>query len=179
MAVRVLAAPIPAAPAPAVAPAVATLQPRVVVPPAAAVMVTSAPAAAAVVDPVPAAVVAPGGADEGVDPPPASVVADSVVAATPAAATVASAAGAGAPVDPEDAPQCVICQESMNRGDDTMALFCGHAFHSLCVQEWRVVARKTERQCPFRCGETAAHPFFTSPWLIYLNMCFQTVCTGR
>ena len=53
---------------------------------------------------------------------------------------------------------CVICHDELNvrDTDNLMVLWCGHKFHSSCVLEWRNVARRTERHCPFRC-ETSQH----------------------
>ena len=54
--------------------------------------------------------------------------------------------------DGDDQAICVICQDVMRpQGAETMALFCGHRFHKLCVLEWRICAGKGERDCPYRC----------------------------
>lgn len=61
----------------------------------------------------------------------------------------------------EDGPICIICQDTMARPQDNLALFCGHVFHRLCVLEWRVCANKTEMDCPLRCrpeGDDPAAP---------------------
>ena len=67
-------------------------------------------------------------------------------------------AGAMMPGSAVEREICVICHDELNvrDTDNLMVLWCGHKFHSSCVLEWRNVARRTERHCPFRC-ETSQH----------------------
>lgn len=68
----------------------------------------------------------------------------------PKAAPAAKAAARG-PVPP-DAPICCFCQDVMVAGGEPVeALWCSHSFHKFCLEEWRVCARKTSMDCPYRC----------------------------
>ena len=82
----------------------------------------------------------------------ARVVAEEVrPAPAPVAPTAANGSQDGEADHEEDLPTCCICQDHMRRGDDTMALWCTHAFHRACVLDWRQCANKTEMDCPYRC----------------------------
>lgn len=64
------------------------------------------------------------------------------------------------PGSAEETEICVICHDEINvrDTDNMMVLWCGHKFHSNCVLEWRTVARRTERHCPFRCETSQQLP---------------------
>lgn len=77
-------------------------------------------------------------------------------------ALVASVDGPQPPVDgqvpgPEgpvvEREICVICHDELDvhDTDNLMVLWCDHKFHKHCILEWRTVARRSERNCPFRC----------------------------
>ena len=60
---------------------------------------------------------------------------------------------------PTDRPTCVICMQEMVTNippgveGRSEAIWCGHAFHSHCLSEWRIVAMKGPMDCPFRCQQ--------------------------
>ena len=81
-------------------------------------------------------------------PPPRPILSeDGSVLPTPAAKAAAKAH----PPPASDGPLCIICRAPMSSQEDCEAIFCGHAFHSICLREWRICARKGPLDCPFRC----------------------------
>lgn len=63
--------------------------------------------------------------------------------------------GATPPFD-ENMAVCVICQDNLRPGEPTTTMWCSHVFHSSCLTEWRVCARKDSEQCPFFCENSPA-----------------------
>lgn len=63
---------------------------------------------------------------------------------------------------------CVICHDELDvhDTDNLMVLWCDHKFHKHCILEWRTVARRSERNCPFRC-ETSER--LTQPLLALIH----------
>ena len=77
---------------------------------------------------------------------------------------------------------CVICQDNLRPGDPTTTMWCSHVFHSSCLTEWRVCARKDSEQCPFFCENSPAmamHRFLEEScvaevfltWVLLSNEC--------
>lgn len=76
---------------------------------------------------------------------------DGVVVAGGAAAAVPPD-GASGHVAPSDLPECVICQDHIHPGSETITIHpCGHTFHQHCVLEWREVSGVADHQCPYHC----------------------------
>ena len=65
---------------------------------------------------------------------------------------------------------CVICHDELGT-DNVMVQWCGHKFHNTCMQDWRDVARRSERHCPFRCetSQMLAQPILV---LTLIAFCF-------
>lgn len=50
--------------------------------------------------------------------------------------------------------ECGICKESIrNSTEPVEALFCGHVFHSVCINNVWTVGRKERGSCPYRCRQ--------------------------
>lgn len=96
-------------------------------------------------------------------PPPRPVLdEDGSVLPTPAA----KAAAAAMPAQ-EGGPLCIFCRCVMRQQEPCEALWCGHAFHSGCLREWRVCANKGPEECPHRCHRSSS---YLSP--VFLKLCF-------
>lgn len=65
--------------------------------------------------------------------------------------TPAAKAAAAAMPEQTDGPLCIFCRSNMNSNEDCEALWCGHAFHRVCLVEWRICAGKGPQDCPMRC----------------------------
>lgn len=99
-------------------------------------------------------------------PPPRPVLSeDGHVLPTPAA----KAAALEVPSVPADAPLCIFCRAPMQNTDRCEAIFCGHAFHSVCLSEWRVCANKGPNDCPFRCRAPQQQMLVSGIWLLSVS----------
>ena len=101
-------------------------------------------------------------------PPPRPVLdEDGSVLPTPAA----KAAAAAAMPAQEGGPLCIFCRCVMRQQEPCEALWCGHAFHSGCLREWRVCANKGPEECPHRCHRSPSYlsPVFFEALLLVIS----------
>lgn len=72
--------------------------------------------------------------------------------------------GSGSHDDSRDEPFCLICRSDMHpRDEECEALPCGHAFHMMCLREWRETCGVRSCDCPLKChqrNDARVHPLF-------------------
>uniref|UniRef100_A0A7S2KS81 RING-type domain-containing protein n=1 Tax=Zooxanthella nutricula TaxID=1333877 RepID=A0A7S2KS81_9DINO len=56
-------------------------------------------------------------------------------------------------------PECVVCLDTIQEGDECRVLHCGHVFHAECVMEWWTHAPRRTADCPLcRQDQHVAEP---------------------